>query len=136
MLNNWTALPGNSANMNLFDIHCGKEVSPAFFIKGIYWEASLFLRKRIFTEGCAGANNKASPPLAVNQRCTFRPAAFSSVASTRIALSVGLRLENLWRIIISYFFLHRSAVWFKCTDLASLTDVASWHLSTLAQLPL
>ena len=31
------------------------------FIKGIYWATGLFLRTP-FTEGCAGANNKASPP--------------------------------------------------------------------------
>ena len=37
-----------------------------------------------FTEGCPGANNKASPPgrhqeQAPKQRCTFRPTTFSSV---------------------------------------------------------
>ena len=39
------------------------------FTKGIYWEAGLFLRTP-FTEGCAGANEKASPP-GRQQRCIF-----------------------------------------------------------------
>ena len=41
------------------------------FVKVIYWEASSFLRAP-FTEGCAGANEKALPP-GRQQRCTFSP---------------------------------------------------------------
>ena len=55
----------------------------ARFIKGIHWEASLFLRAPI-TEGCTGANETASPPLLDRLRavrfllfCTCRQ--FSSV---------------------------------------------------------
>ena len=53
------------------------------FTKGIYWATGLFLRTP-FTEGCAGANKKASPPgryqeQTSKQRCTFRPTTFSSV---------------------------------------------------------
>ena len=47
---------------------------------GMVWESDVLP----FTEGCAGANNKASPPgrhqeQAPKQRCTFRPITFSSV---------------------------------------------------------
>ena len=53
------------------------------FIKGTYWATGLFLTTP-FTEGCAGANKKASPPgrhqeQASKQRCTFSLTTFSSV---------------------------------------------------------
>ena len=68
--------------MKLFNNHSGSRGLPRF-IKGIYWATGLFLRTP-FTEGCAGANKKASPPgrhqeQASKQRCTFSPTTFSSV---------------------------------------------------------
>ena len=45
--------------MKLFNNHSGSRNLPRF-IKGIYWATALFLRTP-FTEGCAGANKKASP---------------------------------------------------------------------------
>ena len=51
--------------------------SPRFVMDmGIYWEAGLFLRTP-FTEGYAGANEKAPPP-GRQQRCTSSPTTFSS----------------------------------------------------------
>ena len=52
------------------------------FIEEIYWATGLSTTP--FTEGCAGANTKASPPgrhqeQAPKQRCTFSPTTFSSV---------------------------------------------------------
>ena len=65
--------------MKSFNDHSGPR-GLSRFTKGIYWEASLFLRTP-FTKGCAGANKKASPP-GRQQRCTFSPTTsvqFSSV---------------------------------------------------------
>ena len=74
--------------MKLFNNHSGSRGLPRF-IKGIYWATGLFLRTP-FTEGCAGANKKASPPgrqqeQASKQRCTFRPhyVQFSSVQAEK-----------------------------------------------------
>ena len=59
-----------------------QEVPPASS-RGFTGPPVFFLRTP-FTEGCAGANKKASPPgrhqeQASKQRCTFRPTTFSSV---------------------------------------------------------
>ena len=46
--------------MKLFKTTVVQEVSP-HFIKGIHWATGSFLRTP-FTEGCARANKKDSPP--------------------------------------------------------------------------
>ena len=46
--------------MKLFNNHSGLR-GLLRFIEGIYWATGLFLTTP-FTEGCPGANNKASPP--------------------------------------------------------------------------
>ena len=46
--------------MKSFNNHSGLR-GPPRFTKGIYWATGSFLRTP-FTEGCAGANKKASPP--------------------------------------------------------------------------
>ena len=63
-------------NMKVFNNHSCSRSLPRF-IEGIYWVTSLFLRTPC-TEGCAGANKKASPP-GRQQCCTFSPTTFSSV---------------------------------------------------------
>ena len=67
--------------MKLFNDHSGLRGLPRF-IEGIYWATGLFLRTP-FTEGCVGANKKASPPGRHQERAskqhTFRPTSFSSV---------------------------------------------------------
>ena len=44
-----------------------------------------------FSEGCAGANKKASPP-GRQQRCTFSPTTFSSVQFSLTFLGVSVYL--------------------------------------------
>ena len=68
--------------MKLFNNHSGLRGLPRF-AKGIYWATGLSLTTP-FTEGCAGANKKASPPdrrqeQASKQRCAYGPTTFSSV---------------------------------------------------------
>ena len=68
--------------MKLFNNHSGLRGLPRF-AEGIYWATGLPLMTS-FTEGCPGANNKASPPgrhqeQAPKQRCTFSSTTFSSV---------------------------------------------------------
>ena len=68
--------------MKLFNNHNGSRGLP-HFNKRTYWATALFLRTP-FTEGCAGANKKPSPPgrqqeQASKQRCTFSHTTFSSV---------------------------------------------------------
>ena len=47
-------------------------------------------------EGCAGANEKASPP-GRQQRCTFRPTTFSSVRAERFgACHARERCSSAW----------------------------------------
>ena len=46
--------------MKLFNNHSGSRGLPCF-AEGIYWATGLSLTTP-FTEGCAGVNNKASPP--------------------------------------------------------------------------
>ena len=76
LLLSWTSVTEAVGNMKLFNNHSGSRGLPRF-IKGIYWATGLFLRTP-FTEGCAGANKKASLP-GRQQHCTFRPTPFSSV---------------------------------------------------------
>ena len=69
-------------NVKLFNNHSGLRGLPRF-TEGIHWATGLSLTTP-FTEGCAGANNKASPPgrhqeQASKQRCTLSPTTFSSV---------------------------------------------------------
>ena len=68
--------------MTLFNNHSGLRGLPRF-AEGIYWATGLSLTTP-FTEGCPGANDKASPPgrhqeQAPKQRCTFSSTTFSSV---------------------------------------------------------
>ena len=82
----WTSANGAVGNVKLFNNHSARGLRGLpRFVEGIYWATSLSLTTP-FTEGCAGANEKASPPgrhqeqlQASKQRCTFRPTAFSSV---------------------------------------------------------
>ena len=67
--------------MKLCKNHSGSRGLPSF-IKGIYWETSLFLRTP-FTERCVGANEIASPP-GRQQRCTFSP-----LRSVQFSFTVG-----------------------------------------------
>ena len=88
LLLSWTSADEAVGNMQLFNNHLVPLRSVQFssdhsgsrglsrFIKGIHWATGLFLRTP-FTEGCAGANKKASPP-GRQRRCTFRPTTFSS----------------------------------------------------------
>ena len=90
----WTGANEAVGNMKLFNNHSGSRGLPRF-TKGIYWATGLFLRTP-FTEGCAGANKKASPPgrhqeQASKQRCTFRPTTFSSVQLDGTVRSSRLR---------------------------------------------
>ena len=80
--------------MKLFNNHSGLR-GLAHFAKGIYWAAGLSLTTP-FTEGCPGANNKASPPgrhqeQAPKQRCTFSPTTFSSVQMASLGIILFLR---------------------------------------------
>ena len=66
-----------------------------------------------FTEGCPGANDKASPPgrhqeQAPKQRCTFRPTAFSSVQFSSVATLLALvtRSQERWPESVSFHYLH------------------------------
>ena len=84
LLSSWTGANGAVGNMKLFNNHSGLR-GLSRFAEGIDWATGLSLTTP-FTEGCAGANNKASPPgrhqeQAPKQRCTFSPTTFSSVLS-------------------------------------------------------
>ena len=61
--------------------HCSRALTRSF---ASTWEAGLFLRTP-FTEGCAGANEKASPP-GRQQRYTVRPTTFSSVQTLGLVM--------------------------------------------------
>ena len=70
--------------MKLFNNHSARGLRGLpRFAEGIYWATGLSPTTP-FTEGCPGANNKASPPgrhqeQASKQRCTFSSTTFSSV---------------------------------------------------------
>ena len=93
--------------MKLFNNHSGSRGLPRF-IKGLYWATScsvqfgLFLTTP-FTEGCAGANKKASPPSrqqeqASKQRCTFSQPHYVQFSSVH-------GIHGIW-LGLFYFFDH------------------------------
>ena len=80
--------------MKLFNNHSGSRGLPCF-AEGIHWATGSSLTTP-FTEGCPGANDKASPPgrhqeQAPKQRCTFSPTTFSS-SSVQFSVCVRARV--------------------------------------------
>ena len=74
-------------NVKLFNNHSGSRGLPSF-IKGIYWATGLFLRTP-FTEGCAGANKKASPPGRHRNRRVKNAALLDPLRSVQFVCSVS-----------------------------------------------
>ena len=90
------------------------------FIKGNHWATGLFLRTP-FTEGCAGANKKVSPPSrhqeqASQQRCTCSPTTFSSVqfSSVQFIIQSSVQFMFLLHLVPPFWDLSGSiyAFWF------------------------
>ena len=90
-------------HMKLFNDHSGLRGLPRF-IKGIYWATGLFLRTP-FTEECAGANKKASPPrpLAVIRNMRLNSVAFLVVLRS-VQFSLFCTCHRSWWVCVGVFF--------------------------------
>ena len=144
--------------MNSFNNHSGSRGLPRF-ARGICWATGLSLATP-FTEGCPGVNDKASPPgchqeQAPEQRCTFRPTAFTLVnhampcqfsirSWTRTLRRPGIRHRHLPCHATHNFFsetrqLHETNV--GCSELPEMTHFQgvigqmTTSFAPLAQLP-
>ena len=88
--------------MKLFTITVPRSRNLPRFIEGIYWATGLFLTTS-FTEGCAGVNKKASPPVPsvrnrlLNTIALFVPLQVVQFSSVQINKAIVLHQFVVWR---------------------------------------